>query len=93
MSDPANDIIVRDIVAEVVDLKMENSKKVGSKKLPNAGVGSGHGSISPAIRKRSDSISSHDNDDSYDEDSDINGHNHKEGFFRKQHPVKERFFE
>ena len=89
MSDPASDVIVRDIVAEVVDLKMEKSRNLGSKnKLSYAGVGSGHGSISPAIRKKSDSISSHDNDDSYDEDSDLNGHNHKEGFFRKQPPVK-----
>ena len=83
-------VVIRDLVTEVVDRRIaencrksvggenagrnENPRKVGSRML-----------VSPSIRKKSDSISSHD-DDSFEEEEfdNDNQKNGKLGFMRKQ---------
>ena len=91
------DEIVRDIVAEVVELKIEKSRNVGN--IGNVGskisfsptVRNKCDSVSSMIRKKSDSVSSNDEDydNSYDDESDhqVLRQQHKSGFIRKQKQV------
>ena len=97
MSLNEDQVVVRDLVADVVDHKIaENSRKSvvenGRQTLGENGrhIGS-RIMVSPSIRKKSDSISSHD-DDSFDEDECENGNEQigKPGFLRKQQQVREK---
>ena len=105
MSLNGDQLVVRDLVSEVVDHKIaENSRKsvdqncrqtLGENGRQTLGENGRHiGSrimVSPSIRKKSDSISSHD-DDSFEEEECENGNQQigKHGFLRKQQQVREK---